>query len=105
MGGIQDGVAHCGGTARETDILVRFGMGVMRFATGQMTVIMVLMHDHNRGRAIDHRPIFLASFVNHPVVPTRAADGEFGNVSVARFWEQEEVASGGTVEGALTIDD
>ena len=76
----------------------------MRLRAGQVAVIVVLMHDHHRGRAIDHRPIFFARFVDHPVIPTRTPDGEGWDVGIAGSWEEEEIASGGTMKLTLTID-
>ena len=104
VSGIQDRVAHRSGTAREADILVRLGVLVMRLAARQMTVIVVLVYDHDRGRAIDGRPIFPAGFVDHPVVPAGTADGEIRDVCVTGFREQEEIASSGTMELSLTVD-
>src|SRR5688572_12127812 len=70
-----------------------------------MTVIMVLMNDHDRRRAIDHEPFFLAGSVDHPVVPACAADGEIRNVCVTGLWKKEKIASRGTMESALRPDD
>ncbi len=76
----------------------------MWFPAGEMTVIMVLMHDHDRGRAVDHSPFFLARLVDHPVVPAGATDGEVWEVSVAGSGEEEKVRACGTMESALTLD-
>ena len=66
-----------------------------------MAVIVVLMHDHDRRRAVDHRPFFLAGLVDHPVVPAGAADGEIRDVGIAGSGEEEEVASCGTMKLVL----
>src|SRR5689334_10161955 len=76
----------------------------MRLCTRQMAVIMILMHDHHRGRAVDHGPAFLACLVDHPIVPARTADDEVGNIDITGPWEQKKIASCGTMKLILFSD-
>jgi len=72
----------------------------MWLAIWQMGVIMVLMYDHDGWRAVNHRPAFVASLVDHPIIPAGAADGEIGDVGVAGLGEEEKVRACGTVKSA-----
>jgi hypothetical protein len=101
---VQNRVADTGMSARESDIFSRIRVVVMRFAARQMAVIVVLMHDHHRRRAVDHSPIFLTRLVDHPVVPASATDGEMRDVRVAGFWEEEKIAASGTMKLVLLSD-
>ena len=76
----------------------------MGLALRQMAVIVVLMNDHDRRRAVNDRPIFFAGFVDHPIIPTGSADTKVRDVGIAGLWKEEKIASGGTMEGALTVD-
>ena len=79
-------------------------MLIMRLAIGQVTVIMVLVDDHDRRRAINYIPSFLARLVNHPVVPASATDGEVGNFALTGLGEEEKIAARGSMESALAAD-
>ena len=76
----------------------------MRLSAGQVRVIMALMHDHHRRRAINHGPFFLARFVDHPIVPTGATDGKVWDFLIAGFREEEKIASRGTMKLSLRSD-
>lgn len=101
---IENRIADVCLSAREADVLVCFGMFVMGLAFGQVAVIVILVDDHDRRRAVNHRPTFLAGFVDHPVVPACATDGEGGDFVESGKWKEKEVASCGTVKLVLFPD-
>src|SRR5258706_12747532 len=101
---IQNRVTDVCLSAREANVFVGVGMFIMWLAARQMTVIMVLMHDHHGRCSIDHCPFFGTRFVNHPIIPTRANNDEIRNVRIAEFWKKEEIASSGTMELPLFSD-
>src|SRR5271157_80844 len=98
---IQNRITNVGLSACQTDVLVRVGMLVMRLRIGQMRVIVVLMHNYHRRRAINHGPFLLVRSEDHPVVPARATDGEVGNIFITRFWEKKKIASCRTMKLSL----
>src|SRR4026209_218511 len=69
----------------------------MRFSTRQMTVVMVLLNDHHRGCAVNHPPFFLASFVDHPVIPACTTNSKIWNIEVRRNRNQRD--------GVMSLDD
>jgi hypothetical protein len=95
---IQNRVADVGLSARKADVFVRFGMFIVRLAFGQVGVIVVLMHDHDRWRAVNDSPAFLACFVDHPVIPACATDGKVREIGITGIGKKEEVASCRTVK-------
>src|SRR5512140_2081530 len=78
-------------------------MIIMGPRAGQMTVIVVLVNDCDRWRAVDHGPTFLAGPVDHPVVPSSAADGKVRHVGVTATREDEEITAGRPVQAAAFL--
>src|SRR5689334_2763597 len=95
---IQDRITDIRFSTCQADIFVGVRMFVMRLSAGQVAVIVVLMDDHDRRGAVDHRPFFLACLVDHPVVPAGPTDGEVWNIDVTGNRKKKKVTSSWTVE-------
>jgi len=65
---------------------------------------MILVNDHNRGRAIHDRPALLLGLVNHPVVPSGPTDGKIRHFLEQFAWKDKIVAAGRQVKPAARLD-
>ena len=73
-------------------------------AAGQVAVIVILMDGMDGGCGIHDRPALLAGMINHPVIPTGAADGEIRHFAEEQARKDKIVAAGGQMQPAAGFD-
>ena len=68
----------------ELAVLIGFGsfMGVIG-RVFDVSIVVILMNRSDDARCVDHRYAAGPSLINHPVVPPRAADGEWRSLPMA----------------------
>src|SRR5258708_5466771 len=76
----------------------------MGCAIRKMAVIMILMNEQHGWRSVNDVPFLFARFVDHPIIPAGAADGEIRHIPITGLREEEKIAPGGTMKPALRFD-
>ena len=64
--------------ARQAHVLKGFRQAVVRLTAGQVAVIVALVNQRIPRRCIHCPPAIPPGLIDHPVVPTGAADGKIG---------------------------